>query len=184
MKSPRLSSSLPLLMLGLLGLAACSQNTDKQADLAANGADGATPETQQAPAPQSPWLGTDSIKPVFPDESAAKEMNLDYDSYQFEEGGLSVAPLPPFFKRTVDVDLTDASRSYTLTAGRAGCAYKLKVSIGEGEPKLLDPKVSEKMEITPELFAGASSLRMHIALADDADQNWSCNLHIVPVAAP
>ncbi|MDV3469685.1 hypothetical protein RZA67_13255 [Stenotrophomonas sp. C3(2023)] len=180
MKSPRLYPRLPLLMLGVLGLAACGDKAGKENDVAATTEPSASPASQEQATPQSPWQGTESIKPVFPDEMASKEMNLDYDSYQFEEGGLSVAPLPPFFKRSVDVELTDATRSYSLTAGRAACAYKIKVSVGDGEGKLLDPKMGEKMEITPETFAGASSLQLHIALADDADQNWSCNLHIAP----
>jgi hypothetical protein len=178
MKPPYRSLALPL-VLGVLAVAGCSDRTAQQ-DTASTPAAGASAAAQE---PSSPWLGTGAIKPVYPDEAASKNMNLDYQTYQLEDGGLSVAPLPPYFERTVDVDLTDSTKSYTLTAGRADCAYKIKVIVGNGEAKLLDPKVAEKMEINSESFAGASSLQLHIALAEGADQNWSCNLHIAPNSA-
>lgn len=178
MKSSYRSFTLPL-VLGVLAVAGCSDRTAQQ-EAVSTPAAGESPVAQEPVQPSSPWLGTGAIKPVYPDEAASKNMNLDYETYQFEEGGLSVAPLPPYFERTVDVDLTDSTKSYTLTAGRVDCAYKIKVVVGNGEAKLLDPKAAEKIEITPESFAGAASVQLHVALADGADQNWSCNLHIAP----
>lgn len=168
--------SLPLMGLCVLTVAACTgKSSDSAADTAAT-VDAAPTAQQQPVLPSSPWQGTAAIKPVYPDEAASKNMNLDYDSYQFEGNGLSVAPLPPYFGRSVDVSLTDSARKYSLTAGRSACAYKLKVSVGDGEAKLLDPKLGEKLELGPESFGGAASVMLHVALEDGADQNWSCNL--------
>lgn len=171
------SSSMPLLGVAVLLLAACSGNNDQAVDSPTK-ADEAPAAAAAPEQPASPWNGTANITPVYPDQAASKEMKLDYESFQFEENGLSVAPLPPFFGRTVDVELKDSASKYTLTAGRAGCAYKVKVTVGSGEPKLLDPKQGEKLEIDSAAFAGAQTVTLHVALEDGAEQNWSCNLHI------
>lgn len=169
--------SAPLIALALLSLAGCGDKDAGTAD-AGSSTDSEKEAGAAVAAPLTPWQGTASIKPVFPDEAASKEMKLDYESYQFEGNGLSIAPLPPFFKRTVDVELTDVASKYTLTAGRSECGYKVKVAFGTGDAKLLDPKIGEKMEIGSADFAGASSLTLHVSLEDGAEQNWSCNLHI------
>lgn len=177
MKPSVRSLSMPLLGTAVLLLAACSGKNDSAVDAQAK--TDATPAVAPAPVqPTSPWEGTASIKPVYPDQAASKEMNLDYESYVFDGNGLNVTPLPPHFTRSVDVQLTDAASKYTLTAGRAECATKLKVTIGAGEPKLLDPKQGEKLEVGAESFAGGAPVAIHIGLEDGAEQNWSCSLHV------
>lgn len=174
MKSFRGSLSLSLLAAGLLTIAACSnQGADPAAVQSA--APAAQPEPVQ---PSNPWQGTSSIKPVFPNEADAKEMKLDYETYLLEGSGLTVTPLPPHVGRSVDVQLTDAASTYAVVAGRADCGYKLKLTLGEGEAKLLDPKQNEQLVIGAESFSGASSVLLHIALEDGAKQNWSCSVHI------
>lgn len=177
MKPFALSLSMPLLGVAVLMFSACSGKHDPAAEAQPTG-DQTPVATDQSAPPKSPWQGTETIKPVYPDEAASKNMNLDYESFQFEGNGLSVAPLPPYFARSVDVTLTDSARKYTLAAGRSECAYKVKVVVGEGEAKLLDPKQGEKFEIAADSFAGAASVVLHVSLEDGAQQNWSCNLHI------
>ena len=152
--------------------------TGKKDEAASASATASTPSAVEEAKPADPWEGTASIKPVFPTKVAATEMGLDYESFQFDGNGLSVAPLPPHFGKPVEVKLVEPSLNYTLKAGRPDCSYKLKVTVGSGETKLLDPKQGESLQIAPSDFAGTGELMLQVGLEDGAEQNWSCNVFI------
>lgn len=176
MKSSMRSSVTRSLVLALsLALAACSGGEQAQSPEAA-----AEPAAPQQAAPATPWQGTADIKPAYPDQAAAAEMQLDYDTFQFENQGLSVTPLPPHFAKAVDIELASRAAGYVITSRGPACAYKLDVTIGSAAAVVLDPKQGQSLRIGAAEFAGADKVRVSVALQDGAQNNYSCGVLIEP----
>ena len=174
--SMRSSVTSSLVLAISLALVACSGGEQAPSPEAA--ADPAAAPQQAAPA--TPWQGTADIKPAYPDQAASAEMQLDYDTFQFENQGLSVTPLPPHFAKVVELELASRAAGYVITSRGPECAYKLDVTVGSAATTVLDPKQGQSLQVGAAEFAGTDKVRVSVALQDGAQNNYSCGVLIEP----